>query len=51
MVDGTKLGLPDTPLRMMERGEINKSPTGGNLSVIIGTVEDEMVGSTRGVLG
>jgi carboxylesterase type B len=41
-VDGTSLGLPETPYQAMLKGKINKSPTGENISVIFGTNANEM---------
>ena len=41
VVDGTDSGLPDVPLRLIQAGKINKSPTGGNVTVILGTNTDE----------
>jgi carboxylesterase type B len=42
VVDGTGEGLPDTPLRMMQHGRINRNPEGGPLQVLFGTNQDEM---------
>jgi para-nitrobenzyl esterase len=38
----TLQGLPDTPLRMMEKGQINTSPEGKPIHVLMGTNADEM---------
>jgi hypothetical protein len=37
VVDGADEGLPDTPLRMMQAGRINRGPDGSPLQVIFGT--------------
>jgi hypothetical protein len=34
-------GLPDSPLRLMRKGRINHAPDGSNISVIMGTNQDE----------
>eukprot|EP01048_Picozoa_sp_COSAG05_P008032 COSAG05_NODE_593_length_8488_cov_13.560367_5_plen_590_part_00 len=42
VVDGSFSGLPDTPYRMMQRGQINLNPQGEPLQIIMGTNQDEM---------
>ena len=37
VVDGSVKGLPDVPLRMIKKGQVNRSPTGEKVSVIMGT--------------
>ena len=39
VVDGYT--LPDTPLALIQKGRINKSPTGADITVAMGTNEDE----------
>jgi len=42
VVDGSARGLPNVPYRMLLAGEINTSPSGAPLAVILGTNRDEM---------
>jgi len=42
VVDGSSTGLPEVPLARMQRGAINRSPSGQPLRVILGTNTDEM---------
>ena len=42
VVDGTAEGLPDVPYRLLQRGQINRAPSGAPISVIVGTNADEM---------
>eukprot|EP00937_MAST-01D_sp_MAST-1D-sp2_P006477 g6477.t1 len=42
VVDGTDEGLPDTPLRLMQKGKINRSPTGKPITMVLGTNTDEL---------
>ncbi len=42
VVDGSPNGLPEVPLAAMARGDINVSPTGAPLRVLLGTNTDEM---------
>eukprot|EP00041_Stephanoeca_diplocostata_P011535 m.190955 g.190955 ORF g.190955 m.190955 type:complete len:593 (+) comp18578_c0_seq1:56-1834(+) len=41
VTDGTRVGLPDMPLRLIQQGKINRSPTGAPLRVMMGTTQDE----------
>ena len=34
VVDGTDIGLPDVPLRLIEQGKVNKSPAGNPIQVL-----------------
>ena len=40
-VDGSLTGLRSTPLDLIQRGKINRSPTGEKLQVVLGTNTDE----------
>lgn len=42
VVDGSEGGLPDTPLRMIEQGRVNRGPDGAPLQMIFGTNQDEL---------
>eukprot|EP00937_MAST-01D_sp_MAST-1D-sp2_P001049 g1049.t1 len=42
VVDGTERGLPDTPLALIRSGRINRSPSGANVTVMLGTNTDEI---------
>ena len=42
VVDGTAAGLPDSPLRLIRAGKINRSPAGKNVTVLMGTNSDEL---------
>jgi len=41
VVDGSEIGLPDVPLRLINAGKINKSPTGEKVAVLMGTNTNE----------
>eukprot|EP00937_MAST-01D_sp_MAST-1D-sp2_P000528 g528.t1 len=41
VVDGSEGGLPATPLRTINSGRVSTSPTGENITVIMGTNTDE----------
>jgi hypothetical protein len=40
-VDGSARGLPDSPIRLISAGKINRSPEGKKISVLMGTNQDE----------
>lgn len=42
VVDGSQSGLPDYPLALFRKGQINTSPAGATVPVILGTTEDEV---------
>eukprot|EP00658_Telonema_sp_P-2_P057780 TRINITY_DN4618_c0_g1_i1.p1 TRINITY_DN4618_c0_g1~~TRINITY_DN4618_c0_g1_i1.p1 ORF type:complete len:480 (+),score=88.82 TRINITY_DN4618_c0_g1_i1:211-1650(+) len=41
VVDGSQSGLPDDPLRLIQAGRVNVSPSGDKISVMMGTNKDE----------
>eukprot|EP00036_Acanthoecidae_sp_10tr_P011896 CAMPEP_0182927034 /NCGR_PEP_ID=MMETSP0105_2-20130417/12989_1 /TAXON_ID=81532 ORGANISM="Acanthoeca-like sp., Strain 10tr" /NCGR_SAMPLE_ID=MMETSP0105_2 /ASSEMBLY_ACC=CAM_ASM_000205 /LENGTH=689 /DNA_ID=CAMNT_0025064959 /DNA_START=20 /DNA_END=2090 /DNA_ORIENTATION=- len=41
-VDGTQIGLPESPYQAILRGAVNTGPSGEKISVIFGTNHDEM---------